>query len=319
MPSPNQLLPPDVYHGATIVWQRAQEKRNPTTADTTLSLGTASLLGVLDTSVREAKAAGRTGFDILEDITNPETAQAFERSLQEATELFARADITVPTLEEMVIYSDNGKGEHIDLARLAGFYEQMKKDGLMPEIAITPQGLSMDAWRRVYGDMTPECDAQGNITKNAPGMPANNPLKRLNGLYINSSLFPHWSGFNKPTVLRADSTPTPSYTDTDGRHWTIRIIPGTPKPPETGISYGEYKARGGTLSTIAELLAVQGQRIQRGEEPFDSWTITLAEGGVKGVDGRVPCVRWSILGNAIVSWEDVNRPSSIVGARPPLG
>ena len=59
MPKPEQLLSTATLTAAETAWQRAQKELN----HTTLSLGTTSLLGVLNANVQKARESGSTGFD----------------------------------------------------------------------------------------------------------------------------------------------------------------------------------------------------------------------------------------------------------------
>lgn len=264
----------------------------------------------------------------LEAIINPETKAAFEKSQTETRQLFARADIIVPTFEEMVAGSDNGQGERINLAKLARFYEQMDAEGQMPEIAITPQGLPLEVWQQIYDHMTPKCD-HNKIVENAPGMPANNPFGKWGRKALSTfeDAMEIWSQINPSTVLRADGTPLPAYIDASGHHWTIRIIPGTKEPIESQVSYRQYKIDGVIHPTIAELVTIQGRRIQRGDKPLSTFFRTWAEGEFKespdyaeSTDFDAPVVGWChVLDAVTISSESTRYIERNTGVRPPLG
>jgi hypothetical protein len=151
----------------------------------------------------------------------------------------------------------------------------MHQEGKQPELVLAPL-LPAQQWRNIYTVLTADTTI------------ANNPLKKQNdghGLYINGEVEAAWDELN----VAPESVPVINGGDSVGNHnqWTLRLIPGTPKPTQTSIDHdGNYQDSNGQKTrlqgvahpTTNEYLTLQAILIQSGQPPIDAKTWSWLDG-----------------------------------------
>jgi hypothetical protein len=212
----------------------------------------------LDALIQDDIATAREQISLagsgLEAITSPLTRMLFSESLKQSEELFAQLNLSTPTTEQLAMSG-------IDFAGIGAVYEQMLSKGLEPLIVLAPS-IRPDEWQEIYRHL--EADTKINATGR----------RRFGGLHINSSIASSWNELSK----MSDAVPATVVPDETGYRtkWTLRIIPGTDRPTETGITHND--PRFPDKPTVHEYLALQANLLQRGQDPIDGSTHTWLSG-----------------------------------------
>ena len=253
----------------------------------------------------------------LEGITNPEFKAATEQAYELAGRMVGYVGISAPTPENMA-------SRGTDHLYLQGEWEQMKVDGLDPHIILAPHGLGLEGehgWKKMYA----EAIADTTIP--------NNPLKQQpdgDGLWVNDNAAANWHAFDKAPEITTtpDAVTLPIYEttapDSTTVQWTLRIIPGTPKPQHLDINYKDTVAQGITHQTVSEMLTDKLTAIMQGKEPSDasvgglyyySWCDNGDPTGAHAPGG----LWYRGRGQVNVGWFGVGRRRIYLGSRSPLG
>jgi hypothetical protein len=225
-------------------------------------------------------------------------------SHQATEELFARIGLTTPPINVIMSLARAGA----DPLHLGNEYNRMHQEGHQPELVLSPR-LPSAQWRNVYTSLTAD-----------PAIP-NNPLKEQDdghGLYINNEVEAAWDNL--------DFVPEGVLVIND---WTLRLIPGTPKPTQMDIDHaGNYKDGSGQIMqfqgvghpTVNEYLTLQAIRIQSGQSPIDAQTWSWLDGTFGNNGSRAPDGRWnSGRGRVVVGCNGVGFRSGRLGVRVPVG
>jgi hypothetical protein len=197
---------------------------------------------------------------------------------QTTEKLFARIGLVPPPFDVMTLAKAG-----IDPLHLGNEYNRMHQEGRQPELVLSPL-MTSSQWRNVYRRLTADT-----------AIP-NNPLKEQDdghGLYINDEVNAAWDDLNFiPGGVPVINTDTIA-----AAPWTLRVIPGTPKPTQTNIDHdGNYKD-GTQLPNVAhptvnEYLTLQATLIQNGEPPIDAQTWSWLDGTFGDNNSQAPRGGW---------------------------
>ena len=232
-------------------------------------LGAQSLASIVKKNTANAKENGSAGLaNCFEQFRDPDTRRAFEVSFAAAEELFGLIGITIPTLEECVVAG-------VDLQAIGSAYEQMKLDELEPEVVLSPN-LSLDKWRELYQDLVHSTASSNGCLKDV-------------GLQVHSEVIACWQELAMP------DEDVPVIAPSSMKHsWTLRLIPGTDSPTDTGITHSYNQS---VHPTVGEYLTAQAILIQANLEPLDSGhTYTWLNGTFHG--------KFNLLSTPYGNWGD---------------
>ena len=262
--------------------------------DITRSVGGSALAlpDILAAKVKEAEEAGALpGQTGLEQITDPEVREVFERSLETTEAIYAKG----PNFRGFDV---PGYGEFTDVnfAYLGEQFQRMKIKDLEPQVLITPQ-LSKQDTISLFSDRTKDDN-----------------VLRQGGLWVNDKITDTiWDELNVPHANQ------PTLTTPDGTVWTITLTSGTQKPQNLKMSHNDLKAMNVPLLTISQYTRLQLGNIQEGRPPVDGNTWTWLS-GTFSVGAAAPCGFWSPGGGRVsVSWAGVGDRGGILGSRSPEG
>jgi hypothetical protein len=224
---------------------------------------------------------------------------------QTTEKLFARIGLVPPPFDVMTLAKAG-----IDPLHLGNEYNRMHQEGRQPELVLSPLLLAQQ-WRNIYTALTADTTIP------------NNPLKEQDdghGLYINDEVNAAWDDLNFiPGGVPVINTDTIA-----AAPWTLRVIPGTPKPTQTNIDHnGNYKD-GTQLPNVAhptvnEYLTLQATLIQNGEPPIDAQTWSWLDGTFGDNSSRAPSGRWVPGdGRVVLSCGGVGGRSGSLGVRVPV-
>jgi hypothetical protein len=253
----------------------------------------------------------------LENVTSPEIRERIETSY-ELTGKMAREYLgldEIPTPEDMA-------ASGVDHVWLADEYKRMEIEGLQPRFILAPYGLGLGntdsghGWRRGFSKARQDTSIP------------NNPLKQQydgDGLWINNDAAANWHVFDKApeitTTPGAATLPIYETTTPDGVtvQWTLRLIPGTPKPQHLNVSYEEATAQGVTHQAVPEMLTDKLTAIIQGGEPSDKNTWAWCDNG-DPAGARAPFGYWRRgSGRVCVNWREVGFRHDLLGSRSPVG
>ena len=230
---------------------------------------------------------------------------------QASKKLFDRIGL-VPPLIDAVGLAHAG----IDPMHLANEYNRMHQEGYQPELALAPL-LTAQQWRNIYTALTAD-----------PSIP-NNPLKEQSdghGLWINDEVNAAWGDLKFSSV--PEGVPVIKKDTLAAASWTLRIIPGTPKPSLMNIDHsGNYKDGNGQEAqlpgvahpTVNEYLTLQAIRIQSGQDPIDANIWTWLDGTFGNNNSQAPIGIWNPdLGQVFVICGGVGSRNGLLGVRVPV-
>ena len=238
----------------------------------------------------------------LESIIQPEQRDAFERAFESYAELYKRIGLTPPTPED---YAAAG----IDFVALASKWQAEEGTGHAPEIVLAPSDLPPESWEQLFQSL------QHDPTVNKDGAIKNG------GLYINDEVRKAWDGLN--TVPAGVTTATSPSLSGKECQWTIRIIPGTDRPTNTGIDHDGRRNNDESKQdilhpTIVEYLALQAESLAQQRVPVDADTYTWLQGTLAG-GSQAPYGDWSPdLGLVELFWYYSVLRYDDLGVRPPV-
>ena len=150
------LLSPEIRAAANDAWQRAQEGQKAQSLNTSQGFGSAALLNTLNADVREAREKGKTGFNSLDTITNPETQRAFEKAFTLSERLVSYIGLSAPTPEQMVSVG-------VNLQYLAEQFALMEQgEGVAPHVVLAPHGLGKQNWLTIGQKMATDTTIPSN-------------------------------------------------------------------------------------------------------------------------------------------------------------
>ena len=306
------LLSPEIRTAANNAWQRAQERQEAQSLDTTSQgFGSAALLDTLNTNVKEAREKGKAGFSKLEIITDLETKQAFETAFALSERLVGHIGLSAPTPEQMVSVG-------VNLQYLAEQFELMEQEeGVAPHVVLAPHGLGKQNWLAIARKMTSDT--------NIP----NNPLQireHDHGLHIDRTVKDSaWHISDQvPT-----STTTPALnrlpTHQDKSHpnikWTLRLLSGRKQPNRTFISYQQSQEQTPPIEhqTLAEGLTDKLTAILAGDKPTDENYYSLCQQPDPDAT-QILSIRSNVhYGLIYIRWVKTYHRDRGVGIRSPIG
>ena len=258
--------------------------------DITRSVGGSALAlpDILAAKVKEAEEAGALpGQTGLEQITDPEVREVFERSLETTEAIYAKG----PNFRGFDV---PGYGEFTDVnfAYLGEQFQRMEIEGLEPQVLITPQ-LSKQDTISLFSDRTKDDN-----------------VLRQGGLWVNDNITDTiWDELNVPGANQ------PTLTTPDGTVWTITLTSGTQKPQNLKMSHNDLKAMNVPLLTISQYTRLQLGNIQEGRPPVDGNTWTWLS-GTFSAGAAAPCGRWLPgVGQMYVDWNGVGGRGGSLGSR----
>ena len=251
-----------------------------------------ALPDILAAKVKEAEEAGALpGQTGLEQITDPEVREVFERSLETTEAIYAKG----PNFRGFDV---PGYGEFTDVnfAYLGEQFQRMKIKDLEPQVLITPQ-LSKQDTISLFSDRTKDDN-----------------VLRQGGLWVNDKITDTiWDELNVPGANQ------PTLTTPDGTVWTITLTSGTQKPQNLKMSHNDLKAMNVPLLTISQYTRLQLGNIQEGRPPVDGNTWTWLS-GTFSAGAAAPCGNWFPGGGRVdVGWGGVGLRGGDLGSRSPEG
>ena len=251
-----------------------------------------ALPDILAAKVKEAEEAGALpGQTGLEQITDPEVREVFERSLETTEAIYAKG----PNFRGFDV---PGYGEFTDVnfAYLGEQFQRMEIEGLEPQVLITPQ-LSKQDTISLFSDRTKDDN-----------------VLRQGGLWVNDKITDTiWDELNVPGANQ------PTLTTPDGTVWTITLTSGTQKPQNLKMSHNDLKAMNVPLLTISQYTRLQLGNIQEGRPPVDGNTQTWLS-GTFSAGAAAPYGLWRPGdGQVFVGWSGVGRRGGDLGSRSPEG
>ena len=262
--------------------------------DITRSVGGSALAlpDILAAKVKEAEEAGALpGQTGLEQITDPEVREVFERSLETTEAIYAKG----PNFRGFDV---PGYGEFTDVnfAYLGEQFQRMEIEGLEPQVLITPQ-LSKQDTISLFSDRTKDDN-----------------VLRQGGLWVNDKITDTiWDELNVPDANQ------PTLTTPDGTVWTITLTSGTQKPQNLKMSHNDLKAMNVPLLTISQYTRLQLGNIQEGRPPVDGNTWTWLS-GTFSAGAAAPYGFWDPGGGQVdVYWSGVGLRGGYLGSRSPEG
>ena len=268
---PNPFINKNVFNPNLAAEVAAAYERNRqaelTPGDPAGNIGVQSLADIVRGDTAEAKEIGSAGLADFDQISNPDTREAFEVSFTVTEQLFGRIDIAVPTPE------DCGKAGS-NLGALGAAYERMQREDLEPQIVLAP-GLDLDSWKRLYQNLTDDL-----VTNKDPTILENDSL-----VVIDPNVLRHW----KELMALPDGVPC-IRTAGEELTWSLRLIPGTSEAPCRGY-YSET-----TNPVVAEYLSLQAARLQAGQEPLDNLAPNWLDGSYSADNDsnvRAPTGYWA--------------------------
>ena len=256
-------------------------------------VGVQSLADTVKASTAEARANGSAGLVGFDQLTNPDTRQAFETSFTATEQLFDRINLTTPTAEQCI---DAG----VDLIALATAYERMKTEGLQPELVLSPK-LDRGAWHALYQQL------EGVLLLINNNILASNDI---NNRWNTLATLPD----DVPTIVTSSSS-----VDIDkSPPWSLRLVPGTSAPATTRVKHSYNQA---VHPTFSEYLTLQAIRLQANQEPLDSLSYTWLNGSFVNSDDCVCALfgRWiSSEKEIMIDLEYADSLFDRMGARLPI-
>ncbi len=287
MPFPLSQRNPSLHAEAISAFERASQCSHE---DITRSVGGSALAlqDILAAKVKEAEEAGALpGQTGLEQITDPEVREVFERSLETTEAIYAKG----PNFRGFDV---PGYGEFTDVnfAYLGEQFQRMEIEGLEPQVLITPQ-LSKQDTISLFSDRTKDDN-----------------VLRQGGLWVNDNITDTiWDELNVPGANQ------PTLTTPDGTVWTITLTSGTQKPQNLKMSHNDLKAMNVPLLTISQYTRLQLGNIQEGRPPVDGNTWTWLS-GTFSAGAAAPYGNWNPgSGQVCVSWDGVGARVGILGSR----
>lgn len=247
--------------------------------------------------------SGAPGLDV---ITNPEILAEFEKDLTAYEQIFAGANITMPTTEEL---ADGG----IDWARLA----ELKEQHPGYELVCTPLVADITTMRSIAFAVTNNQNIPNNPPKKYP-----QAKTASDGLWIAGTVIENWSDNMAATTRDYLASGIPTASLNNGEIWTAYLMPSQDKPDNLNMSYQQMKQKGLTTTTIPGYIAYQMKRIQQGQKPIDVGIYTWALGEFTNSSGDVcaPFVDWGPdSGRVRVDWFRVDESFDDLGVRSPVG
>ena len=251
-----------------------------------------ALPDILAAKVKEAEEAGALpGQTGLEQITDPEVREVFERSLETTKAIYAKGQrfrgLDVPSYELFT---------NLDIARLGERFQDMESKDLEPQVLITPQ-LSKQDTISLFSDRTKDDN-----------------VLRQGGLWVNDNITDTiWDELNVPGANQ------PTLTTPDGTVWTITLTSGTQKPQNLKMSHNDLKAMNVPLLTISQYTRLQLGNIQEGRPPVDGNTWTWLS-GTFSAGAAAPDGFWNPgYGQVVVGWYGVGFRGGGLGSRSPEG
>jgi hypothetical protein len=234
---------PDLIARVDDAYERALAAKSDLATD----VGGVALDALVESDVAVARAQGTFAGGELA-IANHNARTSLESTLVNVEQVFAPLKLKPPTPDELRMGG-------VDFASLGRVYERMEKASLQPTWVLAPDNLRANNWEYIYRRLQddPSINTNGLIQKN--------------GLRISSVVQRNFEAIS----ARPENVPSVA-NDGGYTHWTLRLIPSTPKPTEMGVSYAD--TRYPVKPTVAEYLTLQAVRLQAGEEPIDdgSWT-----------------------------------------------
>ena len=296
MPNPfldKNVFSPHLTREVAAAYGRNREKSQAIDTTSAGAVGVRSLGELVRGAVKEAKDNGTAGSSGLNQLSNPDTRQAFADSFKATEELFNLISLTIPTIDECV---DSG----VDMAALGTAYERMMQQGLEPAVVLAPN-LDIQSWCQLYKDIA-------DISSIAR---AGYSIKD-GGLDIANTICDRWGEVAGPY----ESAPL-IYACDSALSWSLRLIPSTQEAPARLEGYDKN-----LHPTIAEYLSLQAIRLQAADMPMDDCDDIWLNGNSlfrNGSNGEAPIASWDAWNNQLViSWDFIDAPASAHGARPPV-
>ena len=240
-------LNPRIVKDVTAAYLHNTEHGN--TADTTFAgkVSTDSLARNVRNATISAESSGSIHRSSFDQLSDPDTRQAFEAGFTTAKQLFGRINLAVPTIDTCI---DSG----IDLTVLGTAYEHMVDSQLEPEIVLSPR-MNLESWNELYKALS---DDPSFINRGA---------LEGNGLVLGNLVASYWSNLD---ILPAS---VPSIVQLSNENinvaehtWSLRLISGTPR----GHSHNVGPNKSIQHPIVSEYLTLQASRMQAQKEPVDN-------------------------------------------------
>lgn len=192
---------------------------------------------------------------LLDMIDNEATRAAFEHAIAAAEKLYARIELTTPTIPHLI-----SKG--VDFTHLASIYEAKEREFNTPELVLVPLEMPLVMVQRLFSRLRKDTSIP------------NNPLRidgDDDGLVVAHQLKINWG-------YMAGLTALPNACIIAGKNefdiWSLRIVPGSPHPPVEDVDYEGVDDQGILVSspdhpTVVEYLMLQALRVQEGNKLVD--------------------------------------------------
>lgn len=250
-----------------------------------------SLAGLLDTGLQTARENGQLPDNNgLEAISNPDIRKSLETAIIQTALLFGKHLNINPPNAEMITEND------INLGMLSKRYETMQNDGLEPQWILAPS-LPASHWRHLFASLAQNQLLRGH-GKPSPSRPDLDIHRDIEANFDYLDQLPS-------SVIRI---PRAEYT------WTLRLIPGTRRPPSLNASYDSFDR-----PALREYLTLQALQLQANMLVLDSngeWTWIgnplITDGVTHGIRGGYD------YGSIVLKPLIVNHRSSSIGARVPV-
>lgn len=210
----------------------------------------------------------------LDTITSLEMRAAFATTFIETNFLYDRISIKIPAPDT---FAEHG----FDFTRLAGIYETMQANGLLPQVIIAKADLTFEEAGALYDNLRTDSAIRSDLTK------------KRRPFVCSGKIHKDWSESNQ-----AYQAPSPAVYTPSGA-WTLRIIPGN------YIKYhaeeADYFGRSSAIDmktglqhkhpSISEYLTMQACLIQANKSILDDNSTTWLYGpyfnGIDAVDEAV--------------------------------
>lgn len=308
------LLSPEIRAAANDAWQRAQEGQKAQSLNTSQGFGSAALLNTLNADVREAREKGKTGFNSLDTITNPETQRAFEKAFTLSERLVSYIGLSAPTPEQMVSVD-------VNLQYLAEQFVLMEQgEGVAPHVVLAPHGLGKQNWLTIGQKMATDTTIPSNSPDSDKTAPYSQPIPgELYMLWTSLNITDDvWCNLDQAPISTTTpelSTP-PVYRDDNGIQWTLRLISGGMPTPQ----FCAYHHNPATHQTLAEGVTDKLTTVLAGYTPTDQVSISSSWCWQPNVNvANAPYICWD-------DWDRQMRitlltfgPKTLLGVRYPVG